>query len=921
MAINDKNLVSEFRKRSEELKRQKKENTSKEVLQFSSEKINELTNDTHKTFVSIDIMENDIDDLFLNLFTKVIFEKIEGRSNILYDVRKNKLSRVSTSGKVETCDGISFRNFINGRLNDCMPNYVDREGRFFRLETNNGSFTKVRWKQFKKCDAKDFYSRLVTIHCDEESEHSFGVTDRLLELWRSYEWDGKDRFSISPWIYENDKLEIGKHLLIKFVTEPILWAMGIMDARLTENLHIIGPRRIGKTALCKKIFGKKNHVDITNAFTLQSRYDYGALVAGKLVLEFPECSAFNNGNENESRGITTNDKTETRLVGSNNVLYAPRTQINVMTSNYDRSIHPSQAGKSTLPIKIVGINPEYHGAKLGMDLVDIFKREAEQMIAQVIYKLEVEKVSLDDLYPSFVKKYGDKLDEHQKPYLKDFNNNQSSINLLEDRLNGLDFDVYKYPVQIGCFKYWLGRNNERGLSNLLKESDWTSDRFNFTNDDGKRVQGTYWYHKNNYVLGHLTKKEQYEYLITEKHLDSKLVPKPLPNEDGEDNSSPDGPSKPPNKPQPQSPNDSPQTTLGPNTEESRTDREDNKDEPLKPLEKGDQNLPTLPESNLTPEAFSDIFVSIDDRYIGNFRSIFDVEVKDLETNKKDWKTKFCITPRFVDPELYEEIYPSLIDSDRDHYGALNSDVIVGGQLLFGEWDFIEEEGKKILMTLPQQYELILRINEKIPVSRFLYTGNKSLQFYIFLEEPIYDLDELKILQEGLSIWADSDKSIKNTNRLMAHPLGPNPHTGKMPICWKVNDRRATKDELSFLKKFVKPKKKNIIKYNPVRMNLGFKSSDEVKLDIKLGWDKNRLEPSTESSANKYTYDQYRDLVFATSVLCQENNINLEWLIQLLQNHSPNRKKAFERAVLTAKGDIRSGTFYRWFNEGKMPGEE
>ena len=855
-----------------------------------------------------------------------IFEQIEGESNIIFDRRNDVLKEIDLDGTESEVLVDSFCTFVNDRATRHMPNYVNKNQELLTIiedEEVNGFMTPIEYNSLNNNQASVLMNNVITKHKARKNPLFFPEKDEHLEDWKKLVWDKKSRLHIPLWIVDPKDGEIGEEILkfalVKFVVEVILRASNKKYAHMDESLAIHSDLRgLGKTSLCREIFTEDLHYALRHAFTMNSTYDMYALLRKISVLEIPEAGPFRDKRTSfhSFKDLMTSDVLVARSPRSLNEKRSQRSFVIVETSNTKKMIPSECAGRSWLPFSIIGpntsleikdpISGKVRNVECGEDIYHYIEQNREQLIAEAIHLIYEEEKTPEDLYPCFNRKYGVKLNEYQKPFLmkEEDQFTQDKVMLLNDALDGVGFDIRKYPVKMEVFS-----TLDKRFSGEVLEAD----KWNITRIRGKK-QIRVWIHKD-YALGHLSQSNQYDYVVTKLHI-IEGKPKPLPNKDGEDNDSSDGPNNGPSKPQSPSPS-------GNTPSIESLDREDNKEElePLKPLQKGDKNLPTLPPSNLTPEDCFDLFVSIDDRYIGNFRSIFDVEVKDLETNKKEWNTKFCITPYFVDPELYEEIYPSLIDSDRDHFGALKSDVIVGGQFLFGEWDFIEEGGKKILITLPQQYELILRINKKIPISHFLYTGNKSLQFYIFLEEPIYDLDELKLLQEGLSVWADSDKSIKNINRLMADPLGPNPHTGKMPICWKLSEKRATKDELSFLKKFVKPKKKNIIKYNPVRMNLGFKSSDEVKCDIKLGWDKNRLEPSTESSANKYTYDQYRDLVFATSILCQENNISLDWLIQLLQNHSPNRKKAFERAVLTASGDIGSRTFYRWFSNHKMPREE
>ena len=846
-----------------------------------------------------------------------IFEQIEGESNIIFDRRNDVLKEIDPDGTESEVLVDSFCTFVNDRCIRHMPNYVNENHELLTIiedEEVNGFMTPVEYNSLNNNQASVLMNNVITKHKARKNPLFFPEKDEFLEDWKKLVWDKKSRLFTPLWIVDPKDGEIGEEILkfalVKFVVEVILRASNKKYAHMDESLAIHSDLRgLGKTSLCREIFTEDLHCALRHAFTMNSTYDMYALLRKISVLEIPEAGPFRDKRTSfhSFKDLMTSDVLVARSPRSLNEKRSQRSFVIVETSNTKKMIPSECAGRSWLPFSIIGpntsleikdpISGKIRNVECGEDTYYYIEQNREQLIAEAIHLIYEEGKTPEDLYPCFNRKYGVKLNEYQKPFLmkEEDQFTQDKVMLLNDALDGVGFDIRKYPVKMEAFSTL----DKRFSGEVLEADKWKITRIR-----GKK-QIRVWIHKN-YALEHLSQSNQYDYVVTKQHI-IEGKPKPLPNQD-EDNSSSDGPSKPPNKPQPPTPNDSPQTTLGPSGEDSRAESES-----LKPLEKGDPNLPTLPESNLSNEEGLKLHESRDDRYIGYFMSEFDVEVKDLETKQKKHKLKVTMTPNLSDMGIYEELYPQMIDSDRIHYGAVKSDVIVGAQFIWGEWDNL---------SLPQQYELILRINNKIPVSHFFYTGNKSLQFYIALEELIYGLDlenEWKILMDGLAVWAGSDASLSNVNRAMAHPLGPNPHTGKMPICWKVNDKRATKDELSFLKKFVKPKKKNIIKYNPVRMNLGYKTQDEVKLDIKEGW--NRLKPSIESAKDKYIYDQYRDLVFATSVLCQENNINLDWLIQLLQNHSPNRKKAFEIAVLTAKGDIGSGTFYRWFNEKKMPGEE
>lgn len=106
---------------------------------------------------TIDLLTNDYDGKYLNLFTRIIFEKMKDRSNLLMGF--NVLFIRNVDGEIGRVDPISFRNFINGRLKDCMPTEIENPG-FIPI--------KVKWKPINKQDSKDFYKRIFSKHHDDD---------------------------------------------------------------------------------------------------------------------------------------------------------------------------------------------------------------------------------------------------------------------------------------------------------------------------------------------------------------------------------------------------------------------------------------------------------------------------------------------------------------------------------------------------------------------------------------------------------------------------------------------------------------------------------------------------------------------------------------------------------------------------------
>ena len=814
------------------------------------------------------------DEIVLSVFSDIhlydlLIEKISssipGQINLFYERRYDTLKARYEDDSIKEIYPEMFRAIVNKKLS-LLPNCIDRDSYFDYCPDRSMlpiGGKAVYYKDLTQTEANLLLDSLIRCHKNIDNPIKFEELDKYNEIWSSYKWDKIDRL-IPLWTYDNDELGIGKHLLTKFITEVILWSRGIRTKHMDESIFIHGKRGLGKSSICRYIFGQDLHYSLKDNFTASSTFDNYTLFKTKSVIELEETSVFNEKSDNSYlKGWMTSDVLTARSPKSLTEKISTRKYVIVGTTNKKRFLPQDISGRSCLPITITGINPDLGIGNKGSDLHNYIKKNVKQMIAQVIHMLDVEKIPPEKMYPSFFDEYGDKLDEYQKQFImkdkavereekrikKENEIAEEKINIIESvsshirRTMTANVEEFtSYAIHQDVIFDIVDKFDKKYIKDAMADLGFTKKRWSIK-VKGKVIQHPVWVNEEDFVVDDgETAKKKLEYTITPENI--KDLPE-LPNDEEDSSQLTYLPPSPPNRP-------IPGTELD------------------------------LPESNAQEEDVKELLKSQYDN------SLLGGENRTVEVNSKD---KVCITPNLVKPGYHTNY----------DIGAIPDDQIVAAQYLFLDYD----NG-----TIPEQWDNLMWLREYLPIRLIVFSGNKSLHAYIPLNKNIIDMKYWSKLQEGLNQWLGSDNSIKNPGRLMQSPFEPNPKSDKMPISWIFDDLAVNPDELNWLLEFIPKTKDNKVR-REYKYPIGFKtkSPNEVENEItKL------LDQIPESVSGSSTYNEFLPVIFSCNAVCDEYSVNKNWLKNTLCSHSPNRSSEIKRAIKSANGSYTSGSFYHLMKE-------
>lgn len=715
------------------------------------------------------------------------------------------------------------------------------------LESSALPKTEDKYKTISIAKAWDAFDHLRSLYQDKR--FALEINNMILNRRSKVKWDGQDRF-ITPWTYKDDQFGYGQQVLRKLVQEMLLYQHFTdiddeMTVQQTESYALIGPQGVGKSAMCE-ILGR----GLGGHTTLQKRMDYGVDLAARLrsksLVEIAEGSFLKVTSSGDTKDLLTTRSISARRLKSNFDEVIPRSWVYVSTSNYKDCIPKEAIGRRFLPLEIDGMSEQFSDIIKDGKLI----RRGGDIFAEwlrdnldQIYAQGLHEIKNNDWQPTYPS-YGQVSYEYQQAFADD--PEAEDVVLFNEKLDRLGFDARRYMIRGLAMHHIIQNKDPRRNVRVFKDAGWE----NVGNSKGAIWKGP----------DCTFERSDKDYILSLDHLLGKIEIPSLP-EDGDSSDNPEPPSDGPN--QPPTPSSDPTGTI------------------------------TIPEPNLSSEAFLATIQDRDDVISGWESRIIG-------------KNKVYITPNYIDRKLFNKY----IDSENEvraknnkppknpNIGAVPDEVIHSASYLFYEVDD---------QSLEDQWKLMLKVNEKLPVKQVLYTGGKSLHVYIKLSSPTTDLRMWSNFQKGLAGYTKGDPSITNPARLMTSPSSPNTK------CWKISDRTVAIEELGFLLDFIPDERKEqrSLVSNSTYNN---KTQDQVQAELIEGWAS--LPASSHSATDYLSYNEYLNLWLSSAMICRENNISEEWLLSLLTSHSPRRADEIKRAIRTANGSVTSATFYRFYHDHK-----
>ena len=813
----------------------------------------------------------------VNLFKEFIINSKENGYSLVFDKRTQEISSIDKFGNIHPIDNSDWRALCNSILQNY--NTASRDGikSKYHLPQDERMINLKEFKSLTLPESNGLRKDILEGHLNKY--RPLPIYNPFLEKLRRIDTRNIDPniLNTSLWTYKNDELNAGPISLRKLIRERLLWEKGKVIPQMMDCYIFIGDPQMGKSAIGELLCDPDNvleeHQKLEDGFNLNS-YDRFSLYSKARFIEMAETTVMTK-NPGLVKDFVTSTKIDSRAAGSGmKRLTAERGYVIYGTSNYKRCIAQEVAGRRFIPLELDGFNPDIADNVHGM--VRWLKDNRMDMYALELKNLDngMAPNSFGDNSPEY-QEFGSRLGEYQKPYIiLKSNKNESSIELLDSRLSKVGFNIKKYPVDYGVFDYLLPK--ERNLVNVLKESGWEKTRLS-VRINGKVEKIWIWYNENEYVLSESKPREQYDYIVTRENI-IKREAKHLPNDDIDPSS--DGPNGGSNKPQPPSPNGNTPSIVGPNTENNNASLVDQYKEKFNHLPKIDpptESTP-IPPPNI-PNEVSMGYHRFDDPDLsgGMLRKLPNGD--------------FYITPNAPSRNEYEEYSGYSVDVIRE--GAIPDKLIKAAQFLFLEYD---------QYTKGEQWTQIKKIEKILPIHHVMFTGSKSFHIFIKLDKIMKDMKLWRQLQEGLILMCGSDPSIKNPGRLMASPLHKKVGANDYPESWKLSDDCVSIEDVKFLLEYVeierKQKKVKVKKYDSI------KDPIVVQQEIEDLW--NTLPPSKPKDNN---YNEYMEMAFGSSILAQENGLGIDWLISLVDNHSPLRNGDLGRCVQNADGKVGSGTFY------------
>ncbi len=179
----------------------------------------------------------------------------------------------------------------------------------------------------------------------------------------------------------------------------------------------------------------------------------------------------------------------------------------------------------------------------------------------------------------------------------------------------------------------------------------------------------------------------------------------------------------------------------------------------------------------------------------------------------------------------------------------------------------------------------------------LDTGGKSIHNYFVLAEPQTNIEQWRELQTDLVSFTNSDKALKNSNRMMRLAGYPHPSTGEITkITTKSEKYHSFQDLRAAIPSQEKIKSEQVVKseFNP------FTPDETEKLAIEA---LNCIPPRVPGEG---TYDMYRNILWGL-----KSEFGLEKAIELMDAHSPSSQCGWDiRQVASSGGDkINIGTLF------------
>ena len=235
------------------------------------------------------------------------------------------------------------------------------------------------------------------------------VNDPVLDAAQAVEWDGEKRLEKCPWRLVDDELGIGPHILRKLVIEPILRARDHRKttAAMLESLLLYDPvGGMGKSLICKELWGNDWYLPVTSGFHAMSEYDRIANWAGKAIIELPEMAILESISEEQLKPLLDHVPLVGRVPGTAHTVTRPRLFSIVGTTNKQRCIPDAGGLRRWLPVSIEGFDENVIGGSDGEAFHRWLIDNRLQLLAEGYHEIEATGASddvdaIDKLLPAF----------------------------------------------------------------------------------------------------------------------------------------------------------------------------------------------------------------------------------------------------------------------------------------------------------------------------------------------------------------------------------------------------------------------------------------------------------------------------------------------------------------------------------------